>query len=77
MFGYTPKELVVEALEQIDQWDEFFHYVDTPPVTPDDFIWPTDPLFCLACVTTVHFINSFRQCFHHPLAFAQLKRIAG
>ncbi len=74
VLGYTPEELVVEALKgQVERWDEFFQYVSTPPARPADLIWPTDPLFCLACVATVHFINTFRQCFRDPVAFAQLK----
>lgn len=75
--GYTPEELVVEALKgQIQRWDEFFQYVSTPPASSEDFIWPEDPLFCLACVSTVHFINTFRRCFNNPMAFAQLKAAA-
>jgi hypothetical protein len=55
---YTPEQLVIEALRgQIDYWNEFYKHVMTLPVEPEDFDWPKDPVFCLACVTTVHIIN--------------------
>jgi hypothetical protein len=74
---YTPEQLVVEALKgQIDYWNEFYDHVMTLPVEPEDFVWHKDPVFCLACVTTVHIINSFTRCFHDPVAFAQLKEEA-
>src|SRR6478736_2194248 len=72
--GYTPEQLVIEALKgQIDYWNEFYDHVMTLPVEPEDFVWHKDPVFCLACVTTVHIINSFNRCSHDPVAFAQLK----
>ena len=72
--GYTPEQLVIEALkDQIDYWDEFYEHVKTLPVEPDDLVWPKDPVFCLACVTTAHIINNFARCSHDPVAFAQLK----
>ena len=53
--GYTPEQLVIEALRgQIDYWNEFYEHVMTLPVEPQDLVWPKDPVFCLACVTTVH-----------------------
>jgi hypothetical protein len=53
--GYTPEQLVIEALRgQIDYWNEFYEHVMTLPVEPQDLGWPKDPVFCLACVTTVH-----------------------
>jgi hypothetical protein len=77
VLGYTAEQLVIEALkDQIDHWDEFYQYVNTPPEKPEDFVWPEDPLFCLACVATVHFINSFTRCFHNPVAFEQLEEHA-
>jgi hypothetical protein len=45
----------------------------TLPVEPEDSVWHKDPVFCLACVTTIHIINSFTRCSHDPVAFAQLK----
>ena len=72
--GYTPEQLVIEALKgQIDCWNEFHDHVMTLPVEPEDFVWHKDPVFCLACVTTVHIINNFARCSHDPVAFAQLK----
>ena len=72
--GYTPEQLVIEALKgQIDYWNEFYDHVMTLPVEPEDLVWPKDPVFCLACVTTVHIINNFARCSHDPVAFAQLK----
>ena len=59
--GYTPEQLVIEALK------------GQLPVEPEDLVWPKDPVFCLACVTTVHIINNFARCSHDPVAFAQLK----
>jgi hypothetical protein len=72
--GYTPEQLVIEALKaQIDYWHEFYEYVMTLPIDPEDFDWPKDPLFCLACVTTVHIVDSFTRCSDDPDAFAELK----
>ena len=63
--GYTPGQLVVEALKgQIDYWNEFYDHVMTLPVEPEDLVWPKDPVFCLACVTLVHIITSFARCAH-------------
>jgi hypothetical protein len=71
---YTPEQLVVEALKgQIDYWNEFYEHVMTLPIDSEDFVWPKDPVFCLACVTTVHIIDSFTRCSRDPVAFAQLK----
>jgi hypothetical protein len=58
---------------QIDYWNDFYDHVMTLPVEPEDFVWHRDPVFCLACVTTVHIINNFARCSHDPVAFAQLK----
>jgi hypothetical protein len=55
----------------IYHWDKFYQYVTTPPEKPEAFIWPEDPLFCLACATTVHFIDSFTQSVYDPIAFKQ------
>ena len=67
--GYTPEQLVIEALKgQIDYWNEFYEHVMTLPVEPEDLVWPKDPVFCLACVTTVHIINNFARCSHDPVA---------
>ena len=72
--GYTPEQLVIEALRgQIDYWNEFYEYVMTLPEEPEDLVWPNDPVFCLACVTTALIINNFTRCSHDPVAFAQLK----
>jgi hypothetical protein len=72
--GYTPEQLVIEALKgQIDYWNEFYQHVMTLPIDPEDFVWPKDPVFCLACVTTVHIIESFTRCSGDPVAFAQLE----
>src|SRR5580704_10380386 len=72
--GYTPEQLVIEALKsQIDYWHEFYEHVMTLPVEPEDLVWPKDPVFCLACVTTVHIVNKFVRCSHDPVAFEQLK----
>ena len=72
--GYTPEQLVIEALRnQIDYWNEFYEHVMTLPVEPQDLVWPKDPVFCLACVTTVHIINNFARCSHDPVVFGQLK----
>jgi hypothetical protein len=72
--GYTPEQLVIEALKgQIDCWNEFYENVMPLPVKPEDLVWPKDPVFCLACVKTVHIINSFTRCSHDPLAFAQFR----
>lgn len=73
-FGRTPEQLVIEALKsQLDYWDQFYQYVMSPQEEPEDFIWPADPMLCLAYVTTVHFIDSFAQCIEDPTAFKQLK----
>jgi hypothetical protein len=48
-------------------------HVMTLPIDPEDFVWPKDPVFCLACVTTVHIIESFTRCSGDPVAFAQLE----
>jgi len=75
--GYTPEQLVVEALKgQIDYWDEFYGHVMALPVEPEDLVWPKDPVICLACVTTIHIIRSFTRCSDDPVAFAQLKEEA-
>jgi len=75
--GYTPEQLVVEALKgQIDYWNEFYDHVMTLPVEPEDLVWPKDPVICLACVTTIHIIRSFTRCSDDPVAFAQLKEEA-
>jgi hypothetical protein len=72
--GYTPEQLVIEALRgQIDCWNEFYDQVMTLSVEPEDLVWPEDPVFCLAYVTTVHIIDSFTRCSQDPVAFAQLK----
>jgi hypothetical protein len=72
--GYTPEQLVIEALRgQIEYWNEFYKYVMTWPVEPQNLVWPEDPVFCLACVTTLHIKNNFARCSHDPVAFAQLK----
>jgi len=72
--GYSPEQLVIEALKgQIDYWNEFYEHVRTLPIDPEDFVWPKDPMFCLACVTTIHIIDSFTLCSHDPFALAQLK----
>src|SRR3984893_5745432 len=72
--GYTPEQLVIEALKgQIDCWNEFYQHVMTLPNDPEDFVWPKDPVFCLACSTTVHIIESFTRCSGDPVAFAQLE----
>jgi hypothetical protein len=72
--GYTPEELVIEALKgQMDYWNEFYEHVMTLPIDPEDFDWPKDPMFCLACVTAVHIIDSYTRCSHDPIALAQLK----
>src|ERR1700686_631756 len=43
--GYTPKQLVIEALRgQIDFWNEFYEYATTLPVEPQDLGWPEDPV---------------------------------
>jgi hypothetical protein len=74
ILGYTPEQLVIEALRgQIDYRNEFYKYVMTLPVEPQDLGWPKDPVFCLACVTTLHIINNFARCSHDPVAFAQPK----
>src|ERR1700759_1342860 len=58
--GYTPEQLVIQALKgQIDYWHEFYEHVLTLPADAEIFAWPRDPLFCLACVTTAHIIESF------------------
>jgi hypothetical protein len=75
--GYTPQQLVVEALKrQVGYWEEFYEYVITTPENAEDFIWPEDPIFCLACVAAVHFIKSFTLCSHDPVALAELKEHA-
>jgi hypothetical protein len=75
--GYSPQQLLVEALKrQIDYWEEFYECVITARENPEDFIWPEDPIFCLACVAAVHFIKSFALCAHDPVAFAELKEHA-
>jgi hypothetical protein len=72
--GYTPEQLVIEALKgQIDCWNEFYDHVMTLSVEPEDLVRLKDPVFCLACVATVHIIDSFTRCSHDPVAFAQLK----
>ena len=74
ILGYTPKQLVIEALRgQIEYWNEFYEYVMTLPEEPEDLVWPKDPVFFLACVTTLHIINNFNRRSHDPVAFAQLK----
>jgi hypothetical protein len=74
IFGYTQEQLVIEALKgQIDYWEEFYEYVITQPEQPQDFIWPDDPVLCLACVTILHVISCFTRCAHDPVAFARLK----
>ena len=75
--GYTPGQLVVRALKgQIYHWDRFYQYVTTPPEKPEDFSWPEDPMFCLACATTVHFLQSFTRSVYDPIAFKQQKEHA-
>jgi hypothetical protein len=71
---YTPGQLIIEALKgQIDYWNGFYEHVMTLPMDLEDFVWPKDPVFCLACVTTVHIIDTFNLCSYDPVAFAQLK----
>jgi hypothetical protein len=48
----------------------------TLPVEPEDLVWPKDPVFCLACVTTIHIISSFTRCSDDSVAFAQFKEEA-
>jgi hypothetical protein len=75
--GYTPEQLVIEALKgQINYWNEFYEHVMTLSIDPEDFFWPKDPVFCLACVTTSHIISSFTRCSDDPVAFAQFKEEA-
>jgi hypothetical protein len=75
--GYTPGQLVVKALKgQIYHWDRFYRYVTTPPEKPEDLICPEDPIFCLACTTTIHFLDSFTQSLYDPIAFKQQKEHA-
>ena len=75
--GYTPEQLVIEALKgQIDYWNECYEPVMTLPVEAEDFVWQKDPVFCLACVTTIHIISSIARCSDDPVAFAQLKEEA-
>jgi hypothetical protein len=70
---YSPEQLIIEALKgQIDYWNEFYEHVMTLPVKPEDFVWPKDPVFCLACVATVHFIDSFTRCSHDSIAFGMV-----
>jgi hypothetical protein len=76
-YGYSPWQLIVYALKlQIDHWEEFYRYVTTPKKEVDDFVWLDDPLFCLACATTAHFINSSSQCSQDPEAIQRLKEDA-
>ena len=75
--GYTPEQLVIKALKgQIDHWNEFYEHVTTLPVKREDFVSPRDPILCLACIATVHIIDSFTRCSHDPVAFAQFKKHA-
>jgi hypothetical protein len=75
--GYTPGQLVVRALKgQIYHWDRFYQYVTTPPEKPEDFSWPEDPMFCLACAATVHFLQSFTRSVYDPIAFKQQREHA-
>jgi hypothetical protein len=75
--GYTPGQLVVRALKnQIYHWERFYLYVTTPSEKPEDFSWPEDPMFCLAFVSTVHFLHSFTRSVYDPIAFKQQKEHA-
>jgi hypothetical protein len=75
--GFTPGQLVVRALKgQIYHWERFYLYVTTPSEKPEDFSWPEDPMFCLACVSTVHFLHSFTRSVYDPIAFKQQKEHA-
>jgi hypothetical protein len=56
--GCTPGQLVIEALKgQIDHWNDFYEHVMTLPAEPENLVLPKDPVFCLACVTTIHIIK--------------------
>jgi len=70
-FALSPKEKSV--LDQ-DHWDRFYQYVTTPPEKPEDFSWPEDPMFCLACATTVHFSTEFHAKRLRPHCFQTTKR---
>ena len=55
----TPEQLVIKALKgQIDYWNDFYENVMTLPVKSEDFVWPKDPVFCLACVATMLFAGA-------------------
>jgi hypothetical protein len=72
--GYTPGQLVVRALKgQIYHWERFYLYVTTPSGKPEDFSWPEDPMFCLAYVSTVHFLHISREAFTTPLLSSNKK----
>jgi hypothetical protein len=61
---------------QIYHWDRFYQDVTTPPEKPEAFSWPEDPMFCLACATTVSFLQSFTRSVYDPIAFKQQKEHA-
>src|SRR5580704_14485798 len=44
--------------------------------TKGPFSWPEDPMFCLACVSTVHFLHCFTRSVYDPIAFQQQKEHA-
>ena len=75
--GYSPWQLIVYALKaQINHWDEFYQYVTKRQDKWEDPIKSEDPLFWLARVTTIHFINGYTLCARDPAAFRQLKNQA-
>jgi hypothetical protein len=72
--GLEPGQLIAEAFKsQSGRWDAFYKEVLTPLAPGESEVWPEDPLYCLACVTMLHFITLFIEMVQHPVAFEELK----
>jgi hypothetical protein len=74
---YTPGRLMAGAFKaQEARWEEFVEEVMTPLKPGESEAWPEDPLYCLVCVATLHFVRTFIKLCEDPDALDQLKKDA-
>jgi hypothetical protein len=73
----TPAQLMAEAFKrQESRWEQFVDEVMTPLEPGESEAWPEDPLYCLACVATIHFTRTFVKMIEDPIGFEQMKKDA-
>jgi hypothetical protein len=74
---YTPGQLMGWAFKaQEARWEEFVDEVMTPLKLGESEAWPEDPLYCLACVATIHFAMTFVKLMEDPGALEQMRKAA-